>query len=173
MSSLAFILQNVQSVHRAWEEVVADLNEEQCHWQPPGRANSIAFLLWHIVRTEDNIVRFVLHRRPTLWMEGGWDKRFGLDSKAQGTGMGHEEAARVRLSPLGDFRTYMKQVFQEVEEYISRLPEGDLSRMVLVKPLGERPVESLLGNTLMTHGYSHLGEVWAIRGLLGLRGAPI
>ncbi|HEY8836126.1 MAG TPA: hypothetical protein VIO16_00280 [Dehalococcoidia bacterium] len=52
-----------------------DLTPAQWHTVPggSGRANTIGFELWHYVRTEDNIVRFILqNRRPTVWMEGGW-----------------------------------------------------------------------------------------------------
>jgi len=171
MSTLAFILKNVEGLHRAWREALADLTPEQAHWQPPGLANSIAFTLWHFTRTEDNIVRFVLQRRPTIWMEGGWDRRFGLDPKAQGTGFSHEEAAGIRLSPWEEFRTYTEQVFGEVEAYIPTLREEDLSRTLTVRPLGERSVQDLLGTVILTHGYTHLGEVWALRGLMGLKGS--
>ena len=38
------------------------LSEEQIRWRPPGGANSVAWLIWHIAEVEDNWVRDrVLH----------------------------------------------------------------------------------------------------------------
>src|SRR5204863_69523 len=71
------------------------LTSEQLHTVPAGhpRANTIAWNLWHYVRTEDNVVRFALqNRRPTVWVEGGYPERLGLHPAAQGTGMSTAEA---------------------------------------------------------------------------------
>ena len=58
---------------------MADLTPEQLHAVPGGhpKANTIAFEIWHLVRTEDNVVRFVIqNRRPTIWAEGKYAERF-------------------------------------------------------------------------------------------------
>jgi hypothetical protein len=36
---------------------VDDLTEDECRWQPPGGANPIAWMLWHIPEVEDNWIR--------------------------------------------------------------------------------------------------------------------
>ncbi|MBI4308499.1 MAG: DinB family protein [Chloroflexi bacterium] len=173
MSLPTFLSASLKELHESLDAATNGLTPEQLHWRPGGRANHIAFSLWHYVRTQDNVVRFVLQRRPTVWMEGKWHERFGLDLKAQGTGMTPEDAANLRISSLGDFRTYMRQVFQESEAYVANVKEADLDRVQLVKPLGEMPMHRILGRTLVTHGFSHLGEIWAIRGAMGLSGSPV
>lgn len=166
----AWLQESARALHVALEMAVRDLTPEQLHHLPGGTANHAAFLLWHHVRTEDNIVRFVLQRRPTVWMEGGWDQRFGLDAKAQGTGWSHEQAVGLRLPSAEAFLEYARPVWRETEAFLGAVPEGELTRVVLVRPLGELPLARLLGTTIVTHGYSHLGELWLLRGLLGLRG---
>src|SRR5512132_3888428 len=62
------------SMMTAMEFVHSELTPIQMHAVPGGatKANTIAWEVWHCVRTEDNIVRFVLqNRRSPVWVEGG------------------------------------------------------------------------------------------------------
>jgi hypothetical protein len=174
MTSLqAFLAAGLADLHRNLVQAVEGLTPEQLHFKPAPTVNHIAFILWHYVRTEDNLVRFVFRRLPTIWMEGGWDKRFGLDSKAQGTGWTPQQAEQVRFPSVGAFLEYARLVFRETEEFVAGVSDADLERTYLVRPLGERPLRFFLGNTLLTHGYSHLGEIWLLKGIQGLPGSPI
>ena len=175
MALIEFLREGLDQLYRQYDEAVADLSPEQWHWRPGEGCNHIAFSVWHYVRTVDNVIRFVLQRQPTLWMEGGWDRRFGLDSKSQGTGMSPQEAAALRLSPPEEFRRYMQEVWRMAREYTASLTDQDLERTARIRmrgELAERPLRTILGETLLTHGFSHLGEVWVLRGLQGLRGTP-
>ena len=173
MSLIAFLRESLRGLHGALEEAVRDLTPAQLHWRPNDLGAHIAFNLWHYVRTEDNVVRFVLQRRPTVWMEGGWHERFGLDAKAQGTGMSPEAAAAVRLPSVEAFLPYMLGVWRATEEYLDASGEGELERLVKLWPHDEVPVRRALGNVCLTHGYSHLGEIWHLRALQGLKGSPV
>lgn len=169
MDSRTFIRQQLRELQSLYDQAVADLDDGQLNWRPEMPAGlSPAFSLWHYVRTVDNVVRFVLQRRPTVWMGEGWDQRFGLDSKAQGTGWSHEQAAALRIAPAGDWRRYQSQVWQATEEYLSGLTEEELGRVVKVVPLGELPVERVLLEVCLIHGNRHLGEVACLRGQMGL-----
>ncbi|MFQ5874271.1 MAG: DinB family protein [Dehalococcoidia bacterium] len=173
MNVVPFLQQSFVELHQAYIEAISGLDSAKVHWHPGNKANQMAFVLWHYLRTQDNVIRFVLQRKPTIWMEGGWDKKFNLDSKAQGTGMLPEEAAGLRLEPWEEFPKYMKLVFKETEDYVASVREDELTREVLIKPLGQLPLIRILGTTLLTHGYSHLGELWALKGLQGMKGSPI
>ena len=173
MSFVEFLQGSLQDLHRGYRDALDGITPEQFHHRPGGRANHMAFTYWHYVRTQDNLIRFVLQRRPTLWMEGGWHERFGLDAKHQGTGYTLEQAEAVRILSLEAWREYMEQVFQETESFVRTVTEGDLDRKVTVKPLGELTLRQVLGGTILTHGWGHLGEVWYIRGVLGLQGSPL
>ena len=172
MSRAAFIRKNLLSLQESLDDAAAGLSREQAHWRPDAGGNHIAFVLWHYSRTVDNIVRFVLQRKPTIWMEGKWDERFGLDSKAQGTGMSREDALAVSISDLPAFASYMKEVWREVGGYLDTVSEEELDRKQMVRPLGELTLEEILGTVLLTHGYTHLGEVWLLKGMQGLEGSP-
>src|SRR5713226_3964816 len=103
MDAIAFIRDQMTGLHRLLDHVTEDLSDEQLHHVERPGVQPIAFSLWHYVRTEDNIIRFVIQRRPTVWMEGGWPERFGLDARTQGTGMTDEQAASLRINSLPDW----------------------------------------------------------------------
>ena len=174
MHALDFIRQQMMLMHRLYDHVVEDLDDEQLHHQAGPRVQPIAFSLWHYVRTEDNIIRFVLQRRPTVWIEGGWPERLGLDPRAQGTGMTDEEASSLRITSLPDFRRYMGDVWAATDDYLTAVAPDRLDEeRVTIKPVGEMSLADALGGMCLTHGYRHLGEIEYARGLLGLKGATI
>jgi hypothetical protein len=132
----------------------------------------MAFETWHYVRTEDNIVRFILqNRRPTVWMEGKWAEQLGLPPVTQGTGMTPADAQALRIDDVGLFDQYKRAVFASTDEYLANPDASTFDSPVTVKPLGEMPAIRALGQVCMTHGFTHLGEIELIRTLQGLKPA--
>ena len=173
MSQLSFMRDSLRSLQGSLDEAIDGLSDEQAHWRPYDTGNHIAFIAWHYTRTVDNIVRFVLKHQPTVWMAGKWDERFGLDFKIQGTGMAPEDAVALRISDIPAFRSYANEVWKEAQTYLDTVSEEDLALKMTIRPLGELTLEQVLGTTLLTHGYTHLGEIWLLKGLQGLPGNPI
>jgi hypothetical protein len=170
MSTVEFIRGSLRQLHSTYDEAVADLTDEQLHWRANEHGLSAAFILWHYVRTEDNIVQFVLQGKPTVWIEGGWDAKFGLHRTAQGTGMSLEEAQALRIPDKAAFQEYMREVWKATDAYLGTLTDEALQERTTVKPLGEMPVQNAIGMMCLTHGFTHAGEIAHIRGLLGLKG---
>ena len=169
--TLEFVRREIKSLHGLYNNVMQDIDDAQFNQVPAGGNQNIAFCLWHYVRTEDNIVQFIFQRQPTVWMTGGWDQKFGLDSKAQGTGFTDDEARSFRIGSVSDFKSYMSDVWKSTEAYLGQLAPEDLARNVTVRPLGEMPALRCLSDMVMTHGYRHLGEIEFAKGLTGKRGS--
>jgi len=171
MTTLAeFLRQAMRNQHNMLDQAVGGLTREQLHWIPPNSgANHIAFTIWHYVRTEDNIVQFILQdRKPTIWVEGGYHERWGLERVAQGTGMPTEAAHAMRLPPIEEWMAYQQAVWQATDAYLSSLDDGALERTVRIVPFGEIPARQALGLVCLTHGHGHLGEICVLRVLQGL-----
>ena len=171
MSALIdFLRAAVRNQHRMLDESVSGLTPEQVHFVPPGtKANHIGFTLWHYVRTEDNIVQFILQeRKPTVWISDGYNERFGLDKIAQGTGMTTEAAHDLRLPAIDEWMEYQRSVWSATDEYLSTLDDAALDRTVKVMPFGEIPAKQALSTVVLTHGHGHLGEICVLRVLQGL-----
>src|SRR5207248_76933 len=74
MTAVELVHLELKRLHKMIDATLDGLTPEQLHAVPGGnpKANTIAWGLWHYVRTEDNVVRFVLqNRRSPAWTEGG------------------------------------------------------------------------------------------------------
>lgn len=176
MDIIEFFCSEQKRLHAWMQEAVGDLTIEEWNTVPAGNGNSIAFLFWHAVRTEDNILRFILQGRPTIWNEGNWHERLSLPLRAQGTGMPTEEAQGFHVDDPDLLLAYARQVWHEFETYLAAITDGgaELSaRKLMVKPLGEMPAIQVVGQVCITHLFSHYGEIALIRGQFNKRGMPI
>ena len=165
-----FLQQSFRNQHRMIDESVRDLTPAQLHWLPgETKLNHIGCTLWHYVRTEDNIVQFILQdRKPTVWIQDGYFEKFGLHKIAQGTGMSTEDAQALRLPSISDWMAYQQAVWQATDDYVSSLDDDSLDRTVKVQPFGEIKASQALGQVCLTHGHAHFGEICAMRVLQGL-----
>ena len=167
---LKYLAGELRGMHGLYDRVTVDLTDDQVNRVPDGGHQNLAFCLWHYVRTEDNIIQFVLQRKPTVWLDGGWPEKFGLDAKSQGTGFSDDDARNFRIRGFGDFRQYMTDVFRHTEDYVAGLSPEECDRRVTIKPLGEMTLLQAISGMCMTHGYRHLGEVEFAKGLVAPKG---
>jgi len=156
----AFLEHFIGQVHHEFERTLKDLTPEQLAFVPAPTANHIAFSAWHFVRTEDNIIQFVLQRQNTVWLDEGLDTAWNLPRNAQGTGMPVEDAHALKLPSTAAFMDFAQKVWARTDTYLAKLDEAEVQRIVKVNPFGEMSVFQTLGQTLIQHGNQHLGEIW-------------
>lgn len=176
MDIIEFFRHEQKRLHQWMREAVSDLTTEEWNTLPAGNGNNIAFLLWHSVRTEDNILRFILQGRPPIWNEGKWHERLNLPTRVQGTGMHPDEAHGFRITDPELFMVYAEEVWREYETYLARITDGgaELSaRRVKVQPLGEMPAILTIGQVCISHLFTHYGEMALIRGQFAKQGMTI
>ena len=146
-------------------EAVRGLSEEQLALRPDGRGNSIAWLVWHLTRIQDDHVAGVAGTRQA-WTTEGWAGRFGLPFPPAETGYGHTSAqvAAVRV-PADLLVGYYEAVHEHTVAYVRGLGEADLDRVVDEHwdppvTLGVR-LASVISDDLQ-----HGGQAAYVRGLL-------
>lgn len=170
---IAFVRESLEQLHSWWDDAVADLTAEQLQFVPGGKGNHIGFITWHVVRTEDNLVQFIFQNRtPTVWLQGGYDERFGLHRTAQGTGMTPEDAGNLRLPPMEGWMEYQRAVWAATMRWLEGLDDQALRRSVRIMPFGDVTVGMGLRQVIINHGFMHLGEVHHLRTLQGLKTTP-
>ena len=170
MTATEFIHLELTRLHAMLDGTIAGLTDAQLHAVPAGhaKANTIAWGLFHYVRTEDNIVRFVLqNRRATVWAEGGYAETLGLPPVAQGTGMTAEDAQALRIPNVDLFREYMQKVWASTDELFKTAEPGFFDKTVTIRPLGDMPAIRALGQVCVSHGLLHAGQMELIRTLVG------
>lgn len=148
--------------------VVGGLSVEDLAWRPDPEANSIAWLVWHLSRIEDDHVAHVAGREQ-VWLEDGWVDRFGLpfDRRAHGYGMSAADVAQVRVG--ADLLSgYYDAVAGRTATYLATLKPENLDRVV--DDAWDPPVT--LGVRLVSvvnEVNAHLGQAQYVRGLLERR----
>ena len=170
ITAVEFIHVEIARLHKMLDASISGLTPEQLHTVPAGHpaANTIAWGIFHCVRTEDNVVRFVLQdRRKPVWVEEGYAERLGLPAVAQGTGMTAAEAQALRIKDVGVFQEYMARAFASTEELFKTAAPDFFEKVVTVKPLGDMPVYRVLGQVVLTHGAAHVGQIELVRCLVG------
>jgi hypothetical protein len=118
-------------VHGVVHRAVNGMTPEQLVFRPVDGTNSIAWLVWHLTRIQDDHIADVAGI-DQAWTAGGWVERFGLPFDPADTGYGHgaEDVNAVRVRS-GDLLTgYHDAVHQQTVRYVRGLTKGDLSRIV-------------------------------------------
>jgi uncharacterized protein DUF664 len=147
------------------DEVTAGLTGGQLAYRPDPAANSIAWLVWHLTRIQDDHIADVAGTEQ-VWTAGGWARRFGLpfDEAATGWSQTPTEVAAVR-APAGLLTGYHDAVHERSAEFVLALTDADLDRIVderWVPPvtLGVRLVSVVADNL------QHAGQAAYLRGLV-------
>ena len=154
-----------QVVHR----VVDGLTPEQLAVQVDPEANSIAWLVWHLTRIQDDHVAGVAQAEQ-VWISQGWVERFGLPFDSRDTGYGHQanEVATVRVGSGELLVGYYDAVHEQTTRYVERLGDADLAR--IVDRSWDPPVT--LGVRLVSvvaDDLQHAGQAAFVRGILQRR----
>ena len=167
MNSAGVLLDAYGRIQGRVHNVVDGLTTEQLHARVGERANSIAWLVWHLTRIQDDHIAGVAAVEQR-WVASGWVERFGLPFDAGATGYGHsaDEVAQVRVESGAQLVDYYDDVHAQTLAYVGSLTDADLDRIVDRRwdppvTLGVRLV-SVIGDNL-----EHAGQAAFVRGLLG------
>ncbi|MCX5380083.1 DinB family protein [Streptomyces sp. NBC_00091] len=152
-------------------EAVEGLPAEELNTRPDPEANSIAWLVWHLTRIQDDHVADAAGLAQ-VWRAGGWADRFDLRLPAADTGYGHtaRQVAEVRADSAELLLGYFDAVHEQSLRFVRGLAAADLERIVDERwdppvTLGVRLV-SVLADDLQ-----HAGQAAYVRGLLQRRSA--
>lgn len=173
------------------ERLVSGLDEAQLRISPHPAVNSIAWILWHMVRCEDVCVGRVLTDGRQLLDTDGRSERLGAGERSMGTGMPRTAARELSASiDLAELEAYRVAVVARTRATVPTLSAADLEavlspdllRQVFLDEgvggaLGPEIVTAytghtggwLLGHLVLTHHYYHIGQAFTVR---ALHGAP-
>jgi uncharacterized damage-inducible protein DinB len=145
---------------------VHGLTRDQLRWAPAPGANTIAWLIWHATRVQDDHVAEVIGT-DQIWHTGGWAERFGLPAGSSDTGYGHDAAQVAAVDPESAkvLEDYYQAVHDRTIDYLAGLTDDDLDRVV--DKAWDPPVT--LGVRLISvydDDAQHAGQAAYVRGLL-------
>jgi uncharacterized damage-inducible protein DinB len=156
-------------VHYEVHQCLDGLAPGELAYRPDGAANSIAWLIWHLTRIQDDHVAHVAGTEQ-VWIADGWYDRFGLPFLATATGYGHGsgEVAAVQVKSAELLTGYHDAVYQRTLRYLPGLTDQDLDRVVDTSwnppvTLGVRLI------SVISDDLQHVGQAAYLRGLLAVR----
>jgi uncharacterized damage-inducible protein DinB len=149
---------------------VDGLTPGQLAYRPESEANSIAWLVWHLARIQDDHIADVASTGQ-VWSSArdgtSWADRFALPFAVTATGYGHgtEAVAAVQVKSGELLTGYYDAVHEETIKYVRGLTDSDLDRIVDKSwdppvTLGVRLV------SVISDDLQHAGQAAYLRGLI-------
>ena len=174
----------------SFEDVVfGGLTDEQLRRRPQPGINSLAWLLWHMARSEDMAVNILIAGQPQVIEEGDWMRKLGLSRVDIGTGMSDDEVSDFTATvDIDAIRAYRAAVGKRTREVVAALRPKQLEEPIdglyverafaegAIGPNGEwlrrfiqgKTTEFILCHVGTRHNYMHIGEAMCVRSLLGV-----
>jgi hypothetical protein len=169
------------------DEVWAGLSDQQLRRIPAGAHHSVAWLIWHIARTEDVTINRLLAEQAQVFHKDQWASRLKVAASDIGTAMPPVQIAeisqRVDLRALRAYRLAVgrrtRQVVQSVKPAELRLEVGPervrwaVDEGALLKAAadvgtywGRHTKANLLLIPATRHAFTHLNEARRLRAKL-------
>lgn len=173
MDSVKLLQSQFDMAHHTMMGTAEGVDPDNAHFQPGGRAASIAANLVHAVLIEDVFLNsFITGGTPLAF--GEWAGRTGaseLPDMQGGDNDGWDQ--RVTLD-LEQGQQYAEAVFNQSTAYLASISSDDLDRTIDLTAFGmtdAEPISTVL-NMILANNHWHTGEVSTIKGIQGLQGYP-
>jgi uncharacterized damage-inducible protein DinB len=130
MTSVDLLSDAFDRVRDAVHPAVQGLTTDELAARLDAEANSIAWLVWHLTRIQDDHVAGVAGTEQA-WTAEGWVNRFGLpfDDGETGYGQGPDDVAQVRAE-AALLTGYHDAVHARTIAYLQTVVDADLTRVV-------------------------------------------
>ena len=164
MNSAALLTDAFGRVRQIVHAVTDGLTADELEARLDDEANTIAWLVWHLTRVQDDHVADAFGV-PQVWGEYG--QRFELPLEPYDTGYGHtpEQVAQVTVSSPGLLTGYHDAVHEQTIRLVAGVTDADLPRIVDERwdppvTLGVRLV------SVIDDCAQHIGQAAFVRGVL-------
>lgn len=166
MTSAELLAEAFRRIEQGVHETLDGLGPAELVARVDPQANTIAWLVWHLARVQDDHVAEVAGHKQ-VWHEGGWVDRFELPFKPEATGFGQSAVDVGAVQPTSPdlLLGYFDEVHARTIEYVESLTDRDLERVV--DDSWDPPVT--LGTRLtsvVSDDLQHVGQAAYIRGVV-------
>jgi hypothetical protein len=157
-----------ERIRDAVNPAVNGLTPDELTFRPDDESNSIAWLVWHLTRVQDDHVAD-LAGLPQVWTSRGWAERFALPLDESDTGYGHDPGkVAVVTADAHLLLGYFEEVHESTLDFLRSLATDDLVRVVDRRwdppvTLGARLV------SVVVDDLQHVGQAAYVRGLVQRR----
>ncbi|MFD9128199.1 DUF664 domain-containing protein [Kitasatospora sp. NPDC059571] len=166
MNSADLLADAFDRIRESVHDAVRGLDADALSTSPEVGANTVAWLVWHLTRIQDDHVADVAGAEQ-LWTADGWADRFDLPFPPGDTGYGHgpAEVAAVRVDSPKLLTGYHDAVHARTLDYVRTLRAAALERVVDRRwdppvTLGVRLI------SVVADDLQHAGQAAYVRGML-------
>lgn len=182
MATATALTKNLEFWHWYPELLVQGLTAEQLVWQPDGHDTSILFAIWHAYRAEDDLLHGFVMQRPSVFASQGWAERLPVAQTGAtpfGNGLSREQIGALRLD-IDTLLAYAKAVGASEMAYMDSITDAEAAVEVQLPFFtGVYPKVDVMSKAetiaffAIGHTSEHLGEVQFVKGMMGMKGAPL
>jgi hypothetical protein len=165
MNSSDLLVDAFERIRDAVHPAVNGLSREELAFRIDDGSNSIAWLVWHLTRIQDDQVA-TLDDGQQVWTTNGWADRFDLSLAPGDTGYGHgpDESAKV-IAEATLLLGYFEDVHHKTLQFVRSLEESELERVV--DQSWDPPVTvSIRLVSVIADDLQHVGQAAYVRGVL-------
>lgn len=161
MDAKELLLRSLEESHGYLTKALNGLTQEEATWSPSPECNSIAFILWHMIRVEDFFVNRVIQHEKELYETKKWQEKLGTPAKAYGYTV--EELKAWPAPKLEILREYANSVQENTLAFLNSIPNERLSEV----PRPDRSPDSIgvMLEHLITEIALHVGQIAYLRGV--------
>jgi uncharacterized damage-inducible protein DinB len=168
MTSNELLLDAFERIRDEVHPAVNGLSPDELAFRPDTEANSIAWLVWHLTRIQDDHISH-LAGKEQVWTTMGWVERFALPLEVTDTGYGHgpDDVSSV-TSDAESLLGYFEDVHQSTLDYVRTLSEEDFVRVIDRR--WDPPVTvSIRLISVIADDLQHVGQAAYVRGVVQRR----
>lgn len=131
MDISALLTEAFDRIDEGVQQILDGLEPDALAHRPDPEANSIAWLVWHTARIQDDQLADLVDREP-IWHAARWQQRFALPLDADDTGYGHTSEQVDVLGGVSPelLSGYHDAVARQVDDDIDIIVEDDLDRVI-------------------------------------------
>jgi hypothetical protein len=134
-------------------------------YRPEPGANSIAWLVWHLTRVQDEHVSDAAGLEQA-WITEGWHERFGMAPDPHNTGRGHgpDEVAAIPADPRL-LLAHNEAIAKRSAAYLATVDEAELDR--IIDRSWDPPVSvGVRLVSVISDNVQHAGQALYLRGIV-------
>jgi hypothetical protein len=168
MGDTDLLMDAFERVRDGVHPAVNGLTVDELSHRPDAESNSIAWLVWHLTRVQDDHVAH-LRGDSQRWLDGGWADRFALPLDPADTGYGHDpEQVGLVVAEASLLLDYFEDVHAATVAYLPTLTGADLGRVVDTRWDPPVTVQVRLVSVI-ADDLQHVGQAAYVRGLVHRR----
>lgn len=169
MATVDVLVDAFERIRDAVHPAVNGLTALQLGFRIDGESNSVAWLVWHLTRIQDDHVAG-LRAGEQAWTAEGWFERFALPLDPSDTGYGHgpDDVAKV-TGEAALLLDYFEAVHEQTVAYLRTLSDANLTEVI--DRSWDPPVT--IGTRLVSviaDDLQHVGQAAYLRGVIERRG---